>query len=520
MKTSEIEAVVQERHRALRKTCSIPADTLLVTNRDSLPVDRHQFGVGVMSRTDEQETTQNIAATKPKVKAGSRNSTAVLRVFKAQQPSQILDFNVSNRQQGTANTPCSQYLPCGGAVVDNLAVHLMANSDWRRYLPAVHDVQRHRSPLIGNLPSPWEIVAGETDDLIIRRTIARLETAREQVTRKFGFCWFGLDVECVPALPRGEDLRQSRAGVTYLRLAKRGESASSFPVRLMVGHMGFHIQISFPFKPGKCDQLGDVLAMEKLETQPSLAKLLESIGHVVGVGVREDWILFVVALARLFDIPGEIVGSLTTIELGALARYAGYNLQRYSLSQLNWYVLGGMLAKGEGSCADGQWARRWDAIDEAFQIYAYGDVAQAAAIGWVLAMCLTIHRFPDVSLIKQVSYHDHSSLLLWWTGEILPRVQDPLIDSHGAASLNELVSHHQGSEPVDILFREHCPRGQVLRPAGRVSHIRCATSSSTPSPLSDGWMSRCGESLGLRRLTSSSSVEQLRSLSSLTRQLR
>lgn len=440
-----------------------PDDLFLVTAASTPPRSHGVSGVTPITGNLEERLLDRIAADNRATRSTGKNATQVLQVFSAQRPNAVLDFKT--RVEGKL-AYSDMFLPGRASLVDHLAVYLENSKDWSKFLPVVNKLRGHRIPALRDVPSPWEVIIGETPDSFIRQTTEMLRLKAHTIRQEYGFCVFALDTESVGIIKEPGAFVREPNGSIFLRLPTREKrSAESFAVRLMVGHLDFHVQVSLPFKAGQCDRLGDVLVLDHITVQPALQELFDALGMVVGVRVEQDVRDFFSSLTQIFGSSAPVNNTIRPIELGALARYAGYNLQRYSMWMLNWCVYGGILAKGECSCGDGQWARNWSSISKPLQAYAYGDVAQAAGIAWVFIFTWVVHRFPDAHLLRQVSFLDQNELLGWWVDKIVPRVNNAAVGWHSAATPAELISRHAGEDGIDRMIRKFIPDWPSI-PAG------------------------------------------------------
>ena len=148
---------------------------------------------------------------------------------------------------------------------------------------------------------------------------------------------------------------------------------------------------------------------------------------------------------------------IKSLALGALAHYAGYNAARYSMWILNFYVFGTALAKGEVSCGDGLWYMPWAKIPPPLQAHAYADIAQPAAIAWVLVVSWAIHSFPDAILLRWAMKLTPLGFIKWWFSTIVPLVKNAAVSWHRVSSYAELLGNHPEDKPAYLVIKTLAP---------------------------------------------------------------
>jgi len=321
----------------------------------------------------------------------------------------------------------STTLPGGVPLIDHLYVNMGSNPDWRMYIPAVEDLRKHRLPDQNHLSSVWEITLGITDPVTIDTTIEFIKAKIKETTKKYGFCSLAVDTESVAVHKGCMDMLLSKPyGESHeLKIASVGMPADNIPVLLMIGHVGWQVHIRLP--TDKIHQVDDdsLLAITPGQLQPNLVRLLKECKNLTGVGVTKD-------LRQFFEVVKALYGSdllkkiPPSTELETLARFAGYNCPRYSMATLNWIAMGTLMPKGRCSMGDGNWHFPWANLPKPLQAYLIGDIAQAAAISWILTMCWVIHIFPDMHLVRQVSVFNQLSLLRWWQSQVISHLPDAL----------------------------------------------------------------------------------------------
>ena len=90
------------------------------------------------------------------------------------------------------------------------------------------------------------------------------------------------------------------------------------------------------------------------------------------------------------------------VELDDLARLARVNTTTGSMFQFHLWTFGTVLPKVLTSIGDGQWGKRLAELPLVFQRYANGDITLACFHAYVFSLCIFIHTFPDLTILKEV----------------------------------------------------------------------------------------------------------------------
>ena len=449
----EIDRLTFEANQAQRRIRRLevrPEDQFLVTTPSTVPPSSAASRCVPCTGALESKLLDGLGKGHWGARGKGRNAEQALSVFLAQRPNASLAFSLDG-------LPHTDYLPNRAPILDHLRVHLSAAPAWGALRPIAEELAKRRVPWVMDSPSPWEVVIGVTSNEQVLNTAEYLRLKSKETAKKYSFCLLALDTESVTIRGSGEGISRED-GKVCLRVAGRGEKGGkSFAVRLMVGHVGWHVQVRLPLLAGKCDRLGNILEFENMELQPGLADLFKAISRVVGVRVEEDVRSFQASLLDIYGSAAPSLAHIKSLELGALARYAGYNAARYSMWILNFYVFGTALAKGEVSCGDGLWHLPWAKIPPPLQAYAYADVAQPAAIAWVLVVSWAIHSFPDAVLLRQATRLSPFGFIKWWFSTLVPRVKNAAVSWYGASSYEQLLGNHPGDKPADLVIRALAP---------------------------------------------------------------
>ena len=427
-------------------------DALLVT-----PIIRSAgrfipVGAKELSRSDFEDIQKKLSRAAP-VRNKRDEGTAereVRRVLSVQSSDQMTKFTVNGK-------PNSEFLPGGVPLIDHLSSRLEYLPDWGCLRPAVESLRQHRLPDKVKPASQREIVLGETLDRHVDAALEFLKDNIKLTKKKFYICTLAADVEAI-GVRRSDfaSLMHGTPGDTHvLRVAGRGESADHLPVLLMVGHVGWQVHIRLP----TLDTIGaEGVRQLKIipgELQHGIGTLFREIGIVAGVKIQED-------LQDFFDVVKSLYGVdlwmyvLPPVDIDRLARYAGYNMLRYSVRSFNWVTFGTIMPKGEVSTGDKKWNQPWDCLPTPLRAYLAADIGQVAAVGWVMEVLWILHVFPDAHAVTQVSTLTPATLLLWWHKFIV----EDLIDS--AVPVRPWQIHETREDIINYLMgsSEHC---EILR---------------------------------------------------------
>ena len=340
---------------------------------------------------------------------------------KKQAATEICDASRENRDPVLPPLPSRKMLPGGIPIIDHVMMRVQNTPDWLMFDTSIKKLQDSRLPVASFVPAPWVVTIGSSSLEEVDRVIEHIRSRVEEVKRTMTFCMCSLDVECVAvASMQGEEYYP---GKLRLRLAKPRESAKQFPTKLMIGHVDWHINLVFQMapSPSKDDHLNITVGLIQADRLRTLFSLFPI---VCGVRVAEDIDIFNATLVTLY---GSSAPQLKPhiVDLAVLAKYAGINTSRTALGVLNWLTFGTIMPKGECSCADGKWWKRWRDLEDPFKAYLYGDITRAAAIGWTLTLAWVIHMFPDVHAVASMSNLHNVTLPAWWVEKVV--INLPLI---------------------------------------------------------------------------------------------
>ncbi len=281
------ESLAEEaNHMRMRARSRPPTlqDQFLVISLDRKPESGKDSGVVPISGAMEARLLNRVEREQAKLKQAGRSAKQALDVFLLQRPHKSISFRLD-----TSVGECShaRLLPNHVSLVDHLAVQLRDTPDWERYAQIAEGLRKLRVPRLKEIPAPTEILVGVTPDSDIDLAIVELECQRAAIDRYFGMCLFALDTEAI-TVKAGREGALYRDGEFFLVPTKRGEKGGRpFAIRLMVGHVDWHLHITLPFRAGHCSDLGDVLGFRPGTLQSGLTRLFQAFEMVCGVRVLE-----------------------------------------------------------------------------------------------------------------------------------------------------------------------------------------------------------------------------------------
>jgi hypothetical protein len=255
------------------------------------------------------------------------------RIFQAQRPDAATKFETDRANQ-------SSYWPGGAPVVDHLFVRVEHSPDWHCLLAALTKLRNHRLPNINDPHIHEEITLGETEERRVNEILEYYHAKVKQIKREFLICLLGADTESVSLSGNGvSSIIHGRPGQRHtVTLAQKRESGDPLPVVLMIGHVGWQINIRLPTTEVRGPRGEQQLRIVPGVLQEKVLELFKYLETLTGVGINEDLRKFFKVVKALY---GEDLWDYTIpgVELDTLARFAGYNLVRYSLAALNLAVL-------------------------------------------------------------------------------------------------------------------------------------------------------------------------------------
>jgi hypothetical protein len=203
-------------------------------------------------------------------------------------------------------------------------------------MKAVELLRIKRIPDLHNPHNIEEITLGETNERRVNEVLEYYHARVEETKRDFIICLLAADTESVSVAGNGlRDILHGKPGQAHtVTLAEKGESGDPLPVVLMIGHVDWQINLRLPTSDLAGPRGRRLLRVSPGQLQPKVLELFRYLEVLTGVGVNEDLHKFFKVVSSLY---GENLWDYTYpgIELDVLARFAGYNLVRYSLSTLN-----------------------------------------------------------------------------------------------------------------------------------------------------------------------------------------
>ena len=406
---NELEDRAMLAQLAARSRVAVPKDCFLLTTAPRNTAEDDPVAVLALTSQEEAEAQYQI---RKNSSYGSENEPPsekeARRTFSAQQPHAVTRFK-------TDRATYSSYLPGGAPLIDHLFVRVNITPDWACLMKPIELLRRHRIPDMKELPNVEEFTLGETEEQrvneILEYLLARLkDTKRDYIVRLSA-----ADTESVSIAEDGLlKIYHGEVGQTHLlTVAESGESGDPLPVVLMIGHVDWQINIRLPTHQIMGPRGRKQLQIVPGKIQEKALEFFMQVDHLTGVDVNSDLERFFKVVKALY---GENLWDFTfpAIELDVLARHAGYNLVRFSLSVLNFVTFGTIMPKGRSSVGDQKWHEKWQRIPTPLQAYMVQDITQAAGIAWVMTICWIIQLFPDAHLITQISTLNPVKMIKWW----------------------------------------------------------------------------------------------------------
>ena len=347
---------------------------------------------------------------------------------------------------------CTSFLSGGVPFVDHLHQRLENMPDWRCLLPPVEQLREHRLPDVARPCSQREFTLGQTQEHHVQVALEFLKDNMKLTKSKFVICMLAADTEGIGVCQADfAQLKEHPHGTTHvLNVARSGESATSLPVLLMVGHVGWQVHVRLP-TDNICGEDGrEQLRIDPGELQELAIEFFKEIGVVTGVNIRSD-------LDEFFGVIHSLYGvdmwkhAATPVSLDWIACAAGYNMPRYSVEALNWMTFGTLLPKGMVSLGDRKWNHGWDNIPTPLRVYLAADISQVAGVGFVLECLWVLHVFPDVHAVTQISTLSPQGLLQWWHYMVVELILR-ILQHKSDVSLDPWDPKNSRSEMLEFIF--------------------------------------------------------------------
>ena len=340
-------------------------------------------------------------------------------------------------QAGSTRVPCfstatcdqTNSLPGGAPLLDHLAAAIEDRPDWNKTLgPMIEGMQGWRIP---QECKTMELTLGVSTDDEWQKACDNLvaQIARD---RENGVFIQAADIECygVDASEGATDgiefscMNQigfhRLAGVKRVKFSaiRYGKSGSSLPVRFFVGGSDWQIHVRLPIRYGVD---GDPTKISlKLNTKISrkVYQFFSALPVLVGFGITEDFVLWSQITERIWS-EDFFTSVPPPIEIVDLMRLTGINMSQSSMFMANWWCLGSILPKDKASLGDNSWGKPLAEIATPLRRYLACDTAQPTAIAWLLASIWTVHHFPDMCWVTEVTNLDAQELLEWVSTHVI-----------------------------------------------------------------------------------------------------
>ena len=411
----ELLAQANEAHRRARSRPATIRDAYLVTRRSEVDLATHPNEVGELSRSAMRKVQAFLSSRgAPQHCSKERPHEAEARRVRSVQSSSCMTSFETDGLRAT------DYLPGGVPLIDHFAARLGHLPDWHCLLPGVAKLCSSRLPDPEKPASQREFTLGVTPEHHVLATLEFLKDHMKLTRKTFTTCILAADTESIGIVKADYDqVMSGKPGQSHsLRVAKKGESADPLPVRFMVGHVGWQVDVLIPTVSTTNASGRRFLKIEPGALQPSALPFFQKLGTMIGVDIVDDYNSFFTLVRNIFgaDLWEHID---TPREMEHIARLAGYNIKRYSLDTLNWICFGTVLAKGEVSIGDQRWDSPWDSLPVPLRGYLAGDIAQAAAAAHLFQCLWVVNTFPDPHAAHMISPMSAPELMVWWTSRML-----------------------------------------------------------------------------------------------------
>ena len=410
LRHTDFKQVAKDHHLRARERAMDPLDVFLISpHQDAL-----NKTVGIAGNKVGTIVSHIVAAGNGRPKSSSEEA---IQVFAAQVPANPVPCF------STATCDQSNSLPGGAPLIDHLAAFAEERTDWGKALnPMIKDVQSWR------LPGKWtgrEYTLGVTTDADWQEACDRLvsEIAGD---REGGVYLQAADVECFGVDMDGDTsrcktdsclskIREHRAAglkTVKFNAVRRGKSGCSLPIRFFLGGSDWQIHIRLPVRYGVDGDPTKIALILTTKISKMVYQFFASLPNMVGFGITEDYVLWSKTTEAIW---GEdfFTSVPPPIEIVDMMRLAGINMAQSSMFVANWWAVGSILPKDRGSLGDNTWGKPYDQIDDPLKMYLACDTVQPTTIAWLLSTIWTVHHFPDVCWVTEVSNLSAHELLAW-----------------------------------------------------------------------------------------------------------
>ena len=365
-----------------------------------------------VTQTVKQLVVPKLAAT-GRHKGRPTGELEALNVFSVQQPHLPSTSVLESIYHTEESRPP---LPAGFPVIDHIAAYVREAPDYSDIAPSLQSCRNNR--LAPERIDSVELTIGEASPEEYQAVIDKI--LAHQQDQSDPLAWTAADTESLGILI--DKLPWNRAPDSIIReitscvmlgvsevefeLAPKGMSSHPLPVRFASGNSkwAFHLRL-----PGYYKTPTTFVLRLDLPFPPELAKLFAAMPSAVGVNITSDYVDYAKVLFAIWgDRSFETIAR--PVELDDLARLARVNTTTGSMFQLHLWIFGTILPKVHASIGDGQWGKRLIELPLALQRYANGDITLACLHAYVFSLCIFIHTFPDLTILKEVSGLDTSDL--------------------------------------------------------------------------------------------------------------
>ena len=173
-----------------------------------------------------------------------KGESRIRRVLESQDPSGAIRFSFMKDKYA------SDTLPGGAPIVDHLFVRAEAEADWAHLLPGLASIRQNRSPSIDHPPLTIQLTLGVSDELQFKNAIQFLKKRVKEIESTYHVCQLAGDSESITIpLSAHQEIFEKPAGTPHMfRLAESGHSAKLIPTRLVIGHIGWCIDLRLPIE--------------------------------------------------------------------------------------------------------------------------------------------------------------------------------------------------------------------------------------------------------------------------------
>ena len=326
------------------------------------------------------------------------------------------------------------HLPGGVSLVDHVAAFLHCSPDWAELIPHVEELCQSRIPTAEEANKNVELTLGISSD---EDWVKATEFIRTAAQSKSLYPFLAADTESTPLLvtwPTGQSESKFKSLTDHIAMAQlaeeteleftlagKGQSACGLPTRFFVGNTDKRIHVRLPVTHKKTSN-GVKLTLDLTTTVSNSAKqFFMAMGTTVGVGITEDYlewsqVLLAIWGSRFFENVSK------PVELEDLARIARINTANSSIFHLNLWCFGTVLPKNMASLGNSKWGMPVDSLPLPLRMYLTADITQTARIASLLSIIITIHSFPDMTLVKDSSSFNTITFVQWHSKEFLTKL--------------------------------------------------------------------------------------------------